>query len=93
MRFSHEKYAIIVEREFGLPSYVLLTDRGIRHTAVLDKPPPRYLYEAWEVPEAIKRLRKEYPDAFITAYEVSNIEPEAMRRWWKAKSGVLAKAA
>jgi hypothetical protein len=93
MRSNREKYVIVVEREFGLPSYVQVTETGIRHTAVLDRPTPRYTYRAWELPDAITRLRKEYPEAFVAAYEVANIEPEAMRRWWKAKSGVLAKAA
>jgi hypothetical protein len=79
------KYAIVVEKEDDVPSYVQVCERSFGHTSIINPPPEHYQYTAVELPNAMKAVKSAYPTAFVAAHEVDYIDHNAMNERWGSK--------
>ena len=79
------RYAIVVEKEDDVPTYVQVSERCFGHTSIINPPPGHYQYTATELPNAMKAVRRAYPTAFIAAHEVDYVDHNAMIERWGSK--------
>jgi hypothetical protein len=71
-------YAIVVEQQHDLPSYVRVGEQGHLSTSIINPPPEEFQYSDVDLPRVMAMLKRDYPEAFIAAHEVEYIDHEQM---------------